>query len=297
MSIQYWNRRRNKIETEEVYGGAMIDLLYGNIFGYRLTDLLLTRKFFSRAYGALQNTSWSRRKIAPFQQRFGIDPNDWQDSSFRSFNDFFIRRFREGKRPFPAEASAMGAFAEARYLAYSDSRLASSVPIKGLNLDPLAILGQTPGREKFHGGPCLLARLCPVDYHRFHFPDTGTLAHFHEESGKLHSVNPAALRQNPDLFLENERHISLLDTENFGQLAYVEVGALCVGKIVQTGGKTFRRGEEKGYFLFGGSTVILFGEAGKWEISEDLLRHTKEGIETLVELGSPIAKAHRSAVS
>jgi phosphatidylserine decarboxylase len=293
MSIRYWNRRRNQMETEDVYGGAMVGLLYGNLLGYKLTDSLLSRKFFSRLYGGWQNTSKSARKIASFQRRFGIDPEDWKKENYASFNDFFVRRFRPGKRSFPTEAGVMGACAEARYFAYADTSAAISAPVKGLQLDPIEILANTPDRELFRGGPCLLARLCPVDYHRFHFPDSGRATHFHEEHGKLHSVNPAALRRNPGLFLENERHISILQTENFGKLAYVEVGALCVGKIVQSRpfGRPFKRGEEKGYFLFGGSTILLFGQPGKWTPTEDLLRHTKEGFETLVELGSPVAKA------
>ena len=299
MSIRYWNRKRDRLETEDVYGGAMVNLLYGNLLGYRLTDTLLARKAFSRLYGALQSSSWSQRKIAPFQSRFGIDPSDWREEPYRSFNDFFIRRFRPGKRAFPTNPSLLGAFAEARYFAYRNTAERVSVPVKGFNLDPLSILGDAALAQKFHGGPCLLARLCPVDYHRYHFPDDGRVAHFHVETGKLHSVNPAALRRNPRLFLENERQVTVLQTKQFGRLAYVEVGALCVGKIVQTHPieRPFHRGDEKGYFLFGGSTIVLFGEPGKWEPSEDLLQHTADGIETLVELGSPVAKALGPAVS
>src|SRR5262249_53104509 len=114
-------------------------------------------------------------------------------------------------------------------------------------------------------------------------------------TGLLHSVNPLALQRKPDLFLANERQVSLLDTENFGLLAFVEVGALCVGKIVQTHSpdQPFQRGEEKGYFLFGASTVIVYGEPGAWTPEADLLEHTKAGREVLVELGQPVARSAR----
>lgn len=292
MSLRYWNRRKGQMENEDVYGGAGVELLYGNPLGYFLTDSLLSRAWFSRLYGAIQNSRWSARKVNPFFTRFGLNRTDWQPREYSSFNDFFIRQFRPGLRSFPAEASLMGAPAEARYLAYRDSSVEITAPIKGLNLDPLRLLENTPEKERFQGGSVLLARLCPVDYHRFHFPDTGYPTHFHAEHGKLHSVNPAALRRDPTLFLRNERHITLLQTKNFGLLAYVEVGAICVGKIVQSSAeKPFTRGDEKGYFLFGGSTVIVFGEKGAWEPTDDLLRHSGQGIETLVELGSPVAKA------
>jgi phosphatidylserine decarboxylase len=208
---------------------------------------------------------------------------------------FFIRKFKPGLRPFPEDSTVLGAPAEARYLAFSDSSVPLTLPIKGLQLDPLALLGNTPQKEAFRRGPCLLARLCPVDYHRFHFPDSGMITHQHMETGKLHSVNPLALKRHPSLFLTNERHISLLKTENFGLIAYVEVGALCVGKIVQSHspGLPFKRSDEKGYFLFGGSTVVIYGDQGAWIPESDLLEHSTKGVESLVQLGEPVARAGR----
>lgn len=294
MSIRYWNRRAGRMENEDVYGGAGVNALYGNPLGYFITNHLLSRAWVSRLYGGVQDSAWSRRKVAPFFERFGLKREDWVERDYTSFNDFFIRQFRPGKRPFPSEPSVMGAPAEARYLAFADSSRVATVPIKGLSLDPMTLLEGVQERARFAGGPVLLARLCPVDYHRFHFPDSGRVSVSMAAHGKLHSVNPVALRRDPTLLLRNERQISILASENFGSLAYVEVGALCVGKIVQSySGSQFERGQEKGYFLFGGSTVVLYGEKGRWEPSEDLLRHTAEGFETLVELGSPVARSLR----
>lgn len=292
MDIRVWNRRLGRIEKELVYGDLPVRVLYGSGLGYLFADKVLSGKWLSRTYGAYQNTRKSAAKIPGFIEKFQIPMEDFEPGPFASFNEFFVRRFREGKRNFPKATHEMGAFAEARYLAYRSADTPLTIPVKGLRLAPMALLGDTPEKERFRGGPCLLARLCPVDYHRFHFPDSGRTIHFHREAGKLHSVNPMALRRVPSLFLHNERQISILETENFGRLAYVEVGALCVGRIVQSHAldKPFRRGEEKGYFLFGASTVVVYGEPGAWEPAEDLLRHTEEGLETLVELGSPIAK-------
>lgn len=295
MPIEYWNRRKQRVENESVYGGAGVNLLYGNPIGFTLTDSLLVRKTVSRAYGALQSTAFSGRKVARFVEQFGVTMGDFEAGPFRSFNDFFIRRFRQGLRPFPAEKNVMGAPCEARYFAFSSLGAGATLPVKGLRLAAEDVLAGTPGKERFANGPCLLARLCPVDYHRFHFPDAGRTTHFHAESGRLHSVNPAALQRKPDLFLSNEREISLLETENFGLLAYVEVGALMVGRIVQThpAGRPFSRGDEKGYFLFGASTVIVYGEKGAWVPAPDLLEHTAAGREVLVELGQPVARSAR----
>lgn len=281
------------MENEDVYGGGFVSLLYGNPVSLALTDSLLTGKGLSRLYGALQSSSLTGRKVAPFIKRYGVDASLFEPGPFRTFNDFFIRKFLPGKRAFPKEPNVMGAFAEARYLGFSQLHRETALPIKGLQLFAEDVLGHTPARERFAGGPCLLARLCPVDYHRFHFPDSGKVAHHHVETGKLHSVNPVALERRPNLFLSNERQVSLLQTENFGLLAYVEVGALCVGRIVQSHPmeKRFERGDEKGYFLFGGSTVIVYGEPGAWKPEADILEHTRNGNEVLVELGAPVARA------
>lgn len=137
----------------------------------------------------------------------------------------------------------------------------------------------------------LLARLCPVDYHRFHFPDGGRVRESYHVSGRLHSVNPAALKYRGDIFATNERQVSLFESLHFGRLALIEVGALCVGKIVQTyeGSEAVRRGQEKGYFLFGGSTVIVLGEKGAWSPDADILEKTEQGLETWVKLGEGLA--------
>ena len=293
MAIRYWSRRNQREEEENVYGGLFVNLLYGSPAGFALTDTFLARKPLSRFYGALQSSPVSARKVGPFVRQFAVDMRDFEPGPFRSFNDFFIRRFLPGKRSFPRETGVMGAFAEARYLGFERLGQDTALPIKGLGLFARDVLGNTPAKERFERGPCLLARLCPVDYHRFHFPDSGRLSHHHVETGKLHSVNPAALERKPNLFLSNERQVSLLQTERFGLLAYVEVGALCVGRIVQTHppGRPFARGEEKGYFLFGGSTVIVYGEPGAWKPEADILENTAKAREVLVELGQPVARA------
>ena len=122
-------------------------------------------------------------------------------------------------------------------------------------------------------------------------PDNGKVIDHYPVHGRYDSVNPLALKLKNDIFIANERHVTLLQTENFGRLAYVEVGAICVGKIVQSHrwSKPFLRGEEKGYFLFGGSTVVLLGEKGAWKPSKDVVENTKNNIETYVTLGDEIA--------
>jgi phosphatidylserine decarboxylase len=297
--IKYFNRMTGKNEVEKVYGDLFIKFLYCSEAGKKLGGIF-TNKIFSKTYGAFQDLPSSHRKVKPFIEKFNIPIQDYEpgsrpsldsSDSYRSFNEFFIRKFKLGKRSFVPEASRMAAFAEARYVGFDSVDEKSVYPVKGQYLKAKDLIGNDQIAKIFEGGPLLIARLCPVDYHRYHYPDNGKVVEHYPISGAFDSVNPLALKEKNQIFIKNERHVSILQTENFGRLAYIEVGAICVGKIVQTHrwNKPFLRGEEKGYFLFGGSTVILMGEKGLWKPSNDIIQNTKNGIETYLHLGQEVA--------
>jgi phosphatidylserine decarboxylase len=288
--ILVWDRRLGREIEEQVYGEGGVRFMYGNPFGRGLGELVLSRRWFSQLYGSLQSTRWSGRKVTPFIARYGIPMDEYEPGPFHTFNEFFIRKFREGARTFVADPSVMPAFAEARYLAWTSIEDDQTFPVKGHHLSAAALLANDELAGDFARGPLLLARLCPVDYHRYHYPDSGRVLESYRAHGAYHSVNPVALTAKSDVLATNERHVTILDTENFGKLAYVEVGAMCVGKIVQSHeAPTFRRGDEKGYFLFGGSTVVVLGQPGRWKPDAELLQQTARRRETLVRLGEPVA--------
>jgi phosphatidylserine decarboxylase len=222
----------------------------------------------------------------------GSIPAERKENSYKSFNEFFIREFEDNQRSFIAESQKMPAFCEARYFGHEAINGDVEIPVKGKMLGADDLLGGSNWSSTFTGGPLLVARLCPVDYHRYHYPLSGATLDSFQISGQYHSVNPVALKAKPDIFIVNERRASILETENFGKLAYIEVGAAMVGKIVQSHDESIAhsRGNEKGYFLFGGSTVILLGEKGKWRPSEDICSNTKEGVETYLHLGEEVAE-------
>lgn len=290
--IRYWDRVARELCTEKVYGDAAVRWLYESRLGGCVAQHFLSRPWVSKITGRLQSSRWSRRRVPRFVEDFQIPMEEFEDAQYASFNDFFCRGFRPGARAFAAAPDALCAFAEGRYLAYESWTEAQTFPVKGKDLTAARLLGNDEHARAFVGGPVLIARLCPTDYHRFHFPDAGSVVSSYRVSGRLHSVNPLALRARSDIFVTNEREVSILDTENFGKLAYVEVGAMSVGRIVQTHeGGPFARGDEKGYFLFGGSTVIVLGEAGAWRPDADLLEKTSIMVETLVRLGDRVARA------
>jgi len=289
--IKVWNRKEGKVEIEKVYGDFALKLAYETIVGQKIANSVLTKPKLSEIYGKYQSSRLSQRKIQPFVQEFQIPMDEFEDGPFESFNEFFIRKFKPGARSFVDGPHDMAAFAEARYFAYEKITPEQTVPVKGKFLSAEGLLGDSIRAHAFEKGPMLLARLCPTDYHRFHFPDAGKLVERYRVAGDLHSVNPLALKYKQDILIANERQVSILETQNFGRLAYIEVGALCVGKIVQTYSPTrvFQRGDEKGYFLFGGSTVIVLGEPNAWKPDADLLEQTQHGRETLVRLGDGVA--------
>ncbi len=296
--IQYFNRGKGKVETEKVYGDFFVKLLYQSVASKALAPLF-ANKLLSKAYGSLQNRMVTQLKVPKFVENFEIDLSEYepgsvkiedQKLSYKHFNEFFIRKFKKGQRKFIQEATELPAFSEARYFGYEAIDESVRIPVKGQYLSAEGLLGDIDKAAPFIGGPLLIARLCPVDYHRYHYPVAGKTIESYPIHGKYHSVNPVALKNKPDIFITNERRVSILETKEFGKLAYIEVGATMVGKIIQSHDETksFRRGQEKGYFLFGGSTVIVVGEKGRWLPSPDIVENTIKGMETYIKLGDTV---------
>ena len=254
---------------------------------------LASRPFFSKLYGWYQNHSMSKRKIAPFIHQFSISMDEFLPTEgqtlqdpYGSFNEFFTRRFRPAARPF-CQGEQFPAPCEGRYLGYEKISSDLTFPVKGDYLSYEKLLTNHKWAKTFAGGPLFIARLCPVDYHRFHFPDDGCYLDFYRIPGHLHSVNPMALQSKGDIFITNERHVSILELKHFGKIAFIEVGATCVGKVKQLHlpDQEFKRGDEKGMFLFGGSTVIGIGQPGRFAFDKNILRHTHKRLETYLKLG------------
>jgi phosphatidylserine decarboxylase len=255
-----------------------------------LNQWLESEPLYDWLLAAYQNTRRSARQIEPFIRNHKIEMREFKPVIYRSFAEFFDREFRPGARPFVAASNEMAAFAEARYFGWNRLEADQQFPVKGQSLSAEQILGNENRAAPFVGGPVLLARLSPMDYHHVHYPDDGSTLDIARLGRSLWTVNWHALQNQPDILLRNERQIDILETKNFGRLAFVEVGAMSVGRIVQVHPRetAFQRGEEKSVFKFGGSAVVLFGEPGKWRPTDDILEHTAQNIETLIKLGDTI---------
>ncbi|XHE50869.1 archaetidylserine decarboxylase [Phaeobacter sp. BS23] len=257
-----------------------------------MEKLLFRSALISRLMGAWFDSRLSRGKISAVIEDLSIDMSEATEptESYATFNDFFARNLRTEARPFDPSPSVIASPADGRVLVFPELAEDVFVPVKG---HPMSIRTMLPGiADRFIGGALAIVRLCPADYHRYHFPASGRISAAKDLPGALHSVNPIALGAGPDVFGENKRSWTLIDTDTIGSYAFVEVGAFGVGSIVNTRTSgAVEKMDEKGYFKFGGSTVVVVFEPGRVQFSDDLVTNSVKGRETLVKVGQPLATA------
>lgn len=291
--IRYVDRATGKLETEEVYGAGALSFFYGpRAPGAAFLPVLSKIPVWSAAYGALMDTGASARKVAPFVEKYRIKSSDFvePEGGYRSFNDFFYRKLRPGVRPIAESDAVMPA--DARYLAFPRMDQAEGFHVKGEKFTLSALLLDETLAATYEKGSMLLARLCPVDYHRFHFPAEGEASPARLINGWLYSVNPVALKSNARLLAENKRVLVTLDTPKLGKIAYLAVGATMVGSITETYSPGFvEKGEERGYFAFGASALVVLFEPGRLVFDADLLAATAAGHELLALMGQSLGRA------
>ncbi len=298
--IIYFDRKAQKEEKEKVYGRFFLEMLYGNgffakCFSSFLLPLFSQIPFLSYLYGCFQASAMSRFKVKPFIASFSIDPSEFlaQPDSFASFNDFFIRRLKPQCRPLALGNDVAIMPADARYLVFPKIDEADGFWVKGKKFSLKNLLQNASLAERYIGGAMVIARLCPVDYHRFHFPCDCTPGRAELINGPLYSVNPIALKRNIEILSENKRMITSLQTKEFGNILYIEVGATYVGSIHQTfiPGTFCNKGDEKGYFSFGGSCLILLFEPGKIIFDPDLILFSSKKMEVRGLIGQSLGKS------
>ena len=256
--------------------------------------MFIKRKLFSKLYGNFCDSKLSVKKINSFIKNFNIDTDIFTNdpSDFKSFNDFFIRKLTPESRPINKDKNILISPGDGRLLAYTNIDINSLIQVKGITYSLSELLEDNPIANEYAGGTCLVLRLCPVDYHRLHFIDDGIPEKSNIVNGNYYSVNPTALERIPKLYCQNKREWSIFHSENFGDVVLMEVGATCVGSIVQTyePNKKVSKGDEKSYFKFGGSTTILFFKENTVTIDDDILIQSSFGFETKVIMGEKIGE-------
>jgi phosphatidylserine decarboxylase len=300
--IRYLDRATRELKTEQIYGEPWLRLAYDNPVGRLFVWLLVRRRFVSAWYGWRMNRRRSAFLILPFIARYDLDVDEFAKSAFdyKTFNEFFHRALKPGSRPIAQGDDVAALPGDGRHLAFPDIGAAEGFYAKGskFTLEELfAEGGQQAERRvlaaRFAGGAMLISRLCPVDYHRFHFPVDGVPEESRSCRGSLYSVSPVALRRNLRALVENKRMFTLIESPAFGTVAMVEIGATNVGTIRQTfvPGRPARKGDEKGFFAFGGSCVITLFGRGRIQFDPDLVSASADCIETYARMGGSLGRA------
>ena len=292
-AIRYFNRHTGTLETEQVYGEGFLRWTYGHPLGAIALAGMVKRPVFSAWYGRRMSTPESAARVRPFISQYGLDAADFADApeSFRSFNEFFYRKLKPTARPIDPDESAVAFPADGRHLGFQRASDIGGVFVKGQKWDLPTLLGDAGLAARFADGTLVLSRLCPVDYHRFHFPTAGVPGETKLINGPLFSVNPIALRQHLAYLWTNKRTITRLESLRFGTVLLLEIGATCVGTIRQTftSGTPVEKGAEKGYFAFGGSSTITIFEPGAVRLEADLAEFSARQIELYAKVGSRMA--------
>lgn len=287
--IRYFDRYRQELCTEKVYGDRALRWTYGTLPGKFLLATLIRKAVFSKWYGWRMDRPKSREKVLPFIKDYELDADEFESSpnDFRSFNEFFYRKLKPEARPIAPAPDAAVFPADGRHLCVPDLSKCDGLFVKGQMFDLRTLVGDDALADRFKDGSLLLSRLCPVDYHRFHFPVAGIPNDARLLNGPLYSVNPIALVQNIQILATNKRELTVLETDQYGQVLIIEVGATCVGGICQTysPGDEVAKGDEKGYFRFGGSSTITIFEKDRIQFADDLQEHSLHHRELYARIG------------
>jgi len=251
----------------------------------------------SKVQGEKYDSPESKKGIMEFIHFHHINEEEMLDSadSFKTFNEFFYRKLKSNARPItePSNQKLAVCGADSRTNVFISVDEATKLWIKGQKFSIGGLMCDETLAKDYSNGSVVIFRLAPQDYHRFHSPVAGTLLSMTPVNGTYFTVNPIAIRENVDVYTENKRVRCVIRTAEFGDIIYMAIGATMVGSVNFTKkvGDSFKKGDELGYFAFGGSTVIVLFKPGTIAFEEDLVINSAKPIETLVRLGQPLGRA------
>lgn len=291
MEIQFINRATKELVTERPPGEDLLRFLYGNPLGEALVLPIAKRKFISDWYGKKMDSPSSVSRIEPFVSSLNIDmsESEKQIDEFTSFNDFFYRKLKPGARKIEEGLVSPG---DGKLLVFEKASEVNSFFVKGERFTLEQFLEDEKLAEEYQDAAMAILRLAPNDYHRYHFPYPGIPSPCHEIGKDYYSVSPISLdKKFTKVFTKNKREICRLKTAGKGEMLIIPVGATMVGSLNSTftPESPVKKGEEMGYFAFGGSTIVLLFDSGKFTFDQDLIENTRNHFETGVRMGEKIA--------
>ena len=290
--IQYIERASGQIKTEKVPSAYWLNWLYYHPVGKIGLETMVKKKFLSDWYGEQMDKPSSTEKIEEFVKEYNIKMDDYVEQDYESFNEFFYRKLKPNARKINQDSMILISPADGKVLAYSNIQNQDFI-VKGYSFNLHSYLQNDSLANLFQNAGLYIIRLCPTDYHRYHFPATGEIVFSQNIEGYYYSVSPMALKKKVALITMNKRDYSVIRTQEFGDIIYSEVAATMVGSMVDTyQDSQVNKGEEKGYFKFGGSTIILILHTDSIHMDVDLLQSTQNQFETEIKMGQQIGKAN-----
>ena len=288
--MRYIDRLGNISETDS-FQDKFLKALYTNIVGRALLKLLVN-PMVSKLGGRLLSTTASKVLIQPFVKSNNIDLSTYEKQEFDSYNDFFIRKIKKNERKINMDSKVLISPCDSKLSVYKIDKNRRFF-IKNTLYSTKSLLRDRKIADRYRGGYAMVFRLTVDDYHRYCYIDNGLKTNNKFIQGVLHTVNPIANDILP-IYKENSREYSILQSDNFGDVLMMEVGALMVGKIVNYHQSRYvKKGQEKGRFEFGGSTVILLFEKDKVIVDQDILDNTQNEYETVVKMGEKIGESYK----
>lgn len=265
-----------------------LSFLYNTAAGRIILKPLVNSKVISKLSGLYMDSILSKILIKPFIKHNNINMDEFIDTKYKSFNDFFTRKIKKEKRPVSNNSNDFISPCDSKLTCYkiTDDLLFN---VKNSIYSVESILNDNVIANKYKNGYVLVFRLSPNDYHRYCFIDNGKVLKHYKIKGKFHTVNPIVYNKYK-VFKENTREVTLFKSDNFDDLIYIEVGALLVGKINNYDIKKANKGLEKGYFMYGGSTVIVLVKENIIKLDNMIIDNSKNGFETFVNYGEKIGK-------
>ncbi len=280
--VKIYDRAKKSYYEETQYGENYLNFLYHTVPG-RILLRIAVGSPFSEINRILMDRKKSAKKIEPFVNKYKIRMSDFEQRPYVSYNDFFTRKFANGARKI--DSNRVIAPADAKLLAFSITDDLSLL-IKHSCYSLSSLFRDEKLAEQFRNGTCLVYRLTVDDCHRYCYIENGIITKQKRIPGVLHTVS--SISNQEKIYTENKRVYSLIETKKLGKVVQMEVGAMLVGRIVNKDSHQAVKGKEKGYFHYGGSTIIVFYEEGKISVDEDILKHSQKQVETKVTYGEGV---------
>lgn len=287
----FYFSKTGQLVRENIEKEFLLYYLYNSFYG-KLIRILLRTKIAAKLYAFYQDSSLSKKNILPFIKKHKIDMAQFEKTAdeYKSFNDFFIRKLKPDSRVINTDKNVLVSPADSKLFVIENLSHKTEFFVKNelFNLD--SFLKNKDLAKEYNNGLMMIFRLAPYDYHRFHFPIDCFATNHKIIHGKYESVNPIAYKSGVQPLITNERYINILKTNNFSDIIFASIGAMFVGKIVYTHSSEaeHKKGEEMGYFEFGGSSLVLILKKDTIHPQKHFLENSRSGYETEVKMGDPI---------